>query len=175
MQGCRASKAHCSSWTLHVKPHQATLCRLVDLCLAGTDSPTSCYTQGRASIGHKSWYSARDKSDTDPQAIEMPPAKRLRSSAPSRQQAAPAKTASSTDVPQGDGDGEFASLAKRHWLKTSKRATKVKVKNDVLKRDIWDAIEKDGFQYKSLHALESLQTLERSVSMPYYLSLDVSV
>jgi intron-binding protein aquarius len=101
----------------------------------------------------------------------MPPAKRLRSSAPSRQQAAPARTASGDNAQDGEGEGEFASLAKQHWLKTSKRTTKVKVKNDVLKREIWDAIEKDGFQYKSLLALESLQTLERSVDIPYDLSL----
>jgi intron-binding protein aquarius len=63
------------------------------------------------------------------------------------------------------GEGEFASLARQHWLKKSKRNTKVKVKNDVLKREIWDAIEKDGFQFKSLLALEGLQTLERSVNM----------
>lgn len=90
----------------------------------------------------------------------MPPAKRLRSTAASRSQGTSARPASSDNASEGDGEGEFASLAKQHWLKKSKRATKVKVKNDVLKREIWDAIEKDGFQFKSLLALEGLQTLE---------------
>lgn len=94
----------------------------------------------------------------------MPPAKRLRSTAASRSQGTSARPASSDNAAEGDGEGEFASLAKQHWLKKSKRATKVKVKNDVLKREIWDAIEKDGFQFKSLLALEGLQTLERSVN-----------
>ncbi|KAB5570757.1 P-loop containing nucleoside triphosphate hydrolase protein [Coniochaeta sp. 2T2.1] len=90
----------------------------------------------------------------------MPPAKRLRSSAPSRSQRSSSRSAASDDVTEGEGQGEFASVAKQHWLKASKRTTKVKVKNDVLKREIWDAIEKDGFQLKSLLALEGLQTLE---------------
>jgi intron-binding protein aquarius len=85
----------------------------------------------------------------------MPPAKRLKSSAESSRAAS-----SRADT---ETDGEFASVAKQHWLKTTKRASKVKVKNDVLKREIWDALEKDGFQFKSLLALEGLQTLERYV------------
>jgi intron-binding protein aquarius len=93
----------------------------------------------------------------------MPPAKRLKSSVQSRSQgaAAQAKAASGDN----EGEAEFASLAKQHWLKTSKRTAKVKVKNDVLKREIWDTIEKEGFQFKSLLALEGLQTLERSVNI----------
>ncbi|KAI0024915.1 P-loop containing nucleoside triphosphate hydrolase protein [Xylariomycetidae sp. FL0641] len=59
-----------------------------------------------------------------------------------------------------EGESEFAQLASQHWLKTTKRATKVKVKNDVLKSSIWDVLEKDGFPYKSLLVLEGLQTLE---------------
>ena len=41
-----------------------------------------------------------------------------------------------------------------------KKAAKVKVKNDVLKQGIWDQLEREGFAYKSLLLLESLQTLE---------------
>lgn len=103
--------------------------------------------------------------------INMPPAKRLRSSAPSRSQGTSAQLASSDNVREDEGEGEFAALAKQHWLKKSKRTTKVKVKNDVLKREIWDTIEKDGFQFKSLLALEGLQTLERSVNMQSELCL----
>ena len=55
----------------------------------------------------------------------------------------------------------FVQLARKHWLKPGKKAAKVKVKNDVLKQGIWDVLEREGFQYKSLLLLESLQTLER--------------
>lgn len=60
-----------------------------------------------------------------------------------------------------EGQSEFAQLAKQHWLKPSKKTTKVKVKNDVLKRDIWDPLERDRFPLSSLLALEGLQILER--------------
>ncbi|KAK0711544.1 P-loop containing nucleoside triphosphate hydrolase protein [Lasiosphaeris hirsuta] len=85
----------------------------------------------------------------------MPPAKRVKSSAVTRKNSAAARPAD--DI---EGEGEFASLARQHWLKTTKRTTKVKVKNDVLKREIWDALEKENFPLKSLLALEGLQTLE---------------
>ncbi|POR37140.1 Intron-binding protein aquarius [Tolypocladium paradoxum] len=55
---------------------------------------------------------------------------------------------------------QFVQLARKHWLKPGKKAAKPKVKNDVLKQSIWDALEREGFQYKSLMLLESLQTLE---------------
>ncbi len=93
----------------------------------------------------------------------MPPAKRVKSSADSR------PTAGSSGRPTADdleGESEFASLARQHWLKTPKQQTAtatVKVKNDVLKREIWDALEKENFALKSLLVLEGLQTLERLV------------
>ncbi|KAI9732229.1 MAG: hypothetical protein M1818_007548 [Claussenomyces sp. TS43310] len=58
------------------------------------------------------------------------------------------------------GDSPFAQLAKQHWLKTTKRSTKVKVKPDLLKREVWDVLEKDGFSFRTLLILESLQILE---------------
>lgn len=105
----------------------------------------------------------------------MPPAKRHKRGAATRSQAASASASASAPARarplagDSEGDGEFASLAKQHWLKRSRRTVKVTVKNDVLKRDIWDAIEKEGFPFKSLHALEGLQTLERSVSCQFNL------
>jgi intron-binding protein aquarius len=60
-----------------------------------------------------------------------------------------------------EGDNPFAVLANKHWLKTTKKATKVKVKPDVLKKEIWDVLEKEDFAYKSLLVLENLQILER--------------
>jgi len=46
-------------------------------------------------------------------------------------------------------------------LKTSKRATKVKVNQEVLKNEIWDVLEKDSFAFGSLLVLENLQILEK--------------
>ena len=87
----------------------------------------------------------------------MPPAKKAKKSA-----SAPANaTAKHPANEELDGENEFATLARQHWLKSSRRTTKVTVKNDVLKREIWDPLEKDGFPLKSLLALEGLQTLER--------------
>ncbi|KAL2878621.1 hypothetical protein SGCOL_006091 [Colletotrichum sp. CLE4] len=96
----------------------------------------------------------------------MPTAKRQKKS--SEAQAAPStrsQTKATSDRPTVadiEGESAFAQLAKKHWLKTtrSKRAVKVKVKNDVLKQEIWDVLERDGFPYKSILTLESLQTLE---------------
>lgn len=60
-----------------------------------------------------------------------------------------------------DGEDAFAQLAKKHWLKITKKPSKVKVKPDVLKNEIWDVLEKDGFPFRSLLVLENLQILER--------------
>lgn len=51
-------------------------------------------------------------------------------------------------------------VARLNWLKPGKKTAKVKVKNDVIKQGIWDVLEQDGFSYKLLLLLESLQTLE---------------
>lgn len=94
----------------------------------------------------------------------MPPAKRVKSSANADK--GPAAGSGRPTTQDLEGDSEFANLARQHWLKATKRAddAKVKVKNDVLKSEIWDALEKDGFPLKSLLVLEGLQTLERHVS-----------
>lgn len=92
----------------------------------------------------------------------MPNAKRLKNSA-----AAKAKAPVDHEEPAGERptpaeveeeEHQFVQVARANWLKASKRAPKVK--NDVLKT-IWDLLERDGFQHKSLMLLESLQTLER--------------
>jgi intron-binding protein aquarius len=88
----------------------------------------------------------------------MPTAKRLKSDAKAKARAKPPVRPTVADL---EGESEFAQLAKQHWLKASKRTTKVKVKNDVLKKGMWDVLEKDAFAYKSLLVLEGLQTLER--------------
>ena len=55
----------------------------------------------------------------------------------------------------------FVQLARKHWLKPGKKAAKPKVKEDVLEQGIWAVLEREGFGYKSLRLLESLQVLER--------------
>jgi intron-binding protein aquarius len=92
--------------------------------------------------------------------------KRLRSAGTAKkQQATEAPAGATEDHPTPaeieQEEHEFVQVARKNWLKTSKRATKVKVKNDVLKQGIWDSLERDGFPYKALLLLESLQTLER--------------
>lgn len=54
-------------------------------------------------------------------------------------------------------DGLFSKVAQENWLQPRKAAI---VKDDVLKTELWDPLEKGGFSIKSLAALESLQTLE---------------
>lgn len=98
----------------------------------------------------------------------MPTAKRLKSSAKAKARAKPPVRPTVADL---DGESEFAQLAKKHWLKTTKGAAKVKVKNDILKKEIWDVLEKDAFAYKSLLVLEGLQTLERCEQPPSLLPL----
>ncbi|KAI3337138.1 hypothetical protein HD806DRAFT_28752 [Xylariaceae sp. AK1471] len=87
----------------------------------------------------------------------MPTAKRLKSDAKAKARDRPPARPTVADL---EGESEFAQLAKQHWLKASKRTAKVKVKSDVLKKGIWDVLEKDAFAYKSLLVLEGLQTLE---------------
>ncbi|KAH8594776.1 DEAD helicases superfamily protein-like protein [Bisporella sp. PMI_857] len=67
----------------------------------------------------------------------------------------------STVVNVSQSEGAFEELAKTYWLKTTKKQTKIKVKPDVLKSEIWDVLEKEDFEFKSLLALENLQILEK--------------
>ncbi|CAK7227873.1 hypothetical protein SBRCBS47491_006716 [Sporothrix bragantina] len=89
----------------------------------------------------------------------MPPAKKLKSGTVSKAKAGRA-AAEPPVAAVPDGESAFAQLAKQHWLKGGKRAAKVKVKNDVIKDGIWDVLEKEGFTFKSLLSLETLQILE---------------
>lgn len=108
----------------------------------------------------------------------MPNAKRLKGSG--------ATKAGKAAQPKPDVDGDrptpaeveeeehqFVQLARKNWLKPGKKPAKPKVKNDVLKQGIWDVLEQDGFQYKSLLLLESLQTLERCASSWLYNGMPV--
>lgn len=67
------------------------------------------------------------------------------------------------------GESPFAQLAKEHWLKPSKKGSKVKVKPDLIKAQVWDVLQRDNFAFKSLLVLENLQILEKHV--PYLFAL----
>lgn len=72
--------------------------------------------------------------------------------------AAAESTKTATAASETHQDNQWAPLARKHWLGKA-RAPK-KVKNDVVKGELWDALEKDGFRYGALLALESLQAVE---------------
>ncbi|KAL8738831.1 MAG: hypothetical protein Q9181_000435 [Wetmoreana brouardii] len=59
-----------------------------------------------------------------------------------------------------DGENPWTQLASQHW--PGGRKSK-KVKTEVIKNEIWDVLEQEGFQFRSLLILESLQLLDRSV------------
>ena len=56
------------------------------------------------------------------------------------------------------GENEWTQLACKHWNKHMKTR---KVKPDVIKKEMWDVLENEGFQFRSLLILESLQLLEK--------------
>ena len=56
------------------------------------------------------------------------------------------------------GDNHYAVLARKHWLGKSKPP---KVQSTVVKAELWDHLEKEGFAFSSLLLLEQLQLLER--------------
>lgn len=55
-------------------------------------------------------------------------------------------------------DNAWVKLAKTHWLETAKVR---KVKQDVIKKDLWDALEAERFNLRSLLILENLNILEK--------------
>ncbi|RAH52918.1 DEAD helicases superfamily protein [Aspergillus piperis CBS 112811] len=55
-------------------------------------------------------------------------------------------------------DSAWVRLAKSHWLDGSKAR---KVKQDVLKKDLWDPLEAENFSFRSLLTLENLNILEK--------------
>ena len=55
-------------------------------------------------------------------------------------------------------DNPWVKLAKKYWLE---RAKSRKVKQDAIKKDIWNPLEAEGFSARSLLILENLNILER--------------
>lgn len=64
-------------------------------------------------------------------------------------------TSSVSDI---GGDSRWVTLAQKHWLKQSKVR---KIKQDVVKNEIWDPLEAEGFTARSLLTLENLNILEK--------------
>lgn len=96
----------------------------------------------------------------------MPNVKRLKGSGAAKAQKQSNPKPKSTDgrptpAEVEEEEHQFVQLARKHWLKSGKKPANPKVKNDILKQNIWDVLEREGFQYKSLLLLERLQTLER--------------
>ena len=58
------------------------------------------------------------------------------------------------------GDNHYTQFARKTWLSGSAVNAKT-IKPDFLKKELWDVLESEGFQYKSLLILENLQCLER--------------
>lgn len=74
----------------------------------------------------------------------------------------------STDLAGGDsrpaveepqGENQWTHLARKHWTKPTKTR---KVKADVIQQEIWNVLEREGFEFRSLQILEGLQLLEKS-------------
>lgn len=61
-------------------------------------------------------------------------------------------------IAQFHGDSPYAQLAQEYWLGLKKPVTRVQP--EVLKNDIYNSLEQDGFPLSSLLLLESLQLLE---------------
>ncbi|KAL9593532.1 MAG: hypothetical protein Q9219_007511 [cf. Caloplaca sp. 3 TL-2023] len=57
-----------------------------------------------------------------------------------------------------EGENVWTQLARKHWGNAVKSR---KPRNDVIKKEIWDVLENEGFQFRSLLILENLQLLER--------------
>ena len=75
--------------------------------------------------------------------------------APLEAQSFPGDRPSVADI---EGENHWTSLARKHWLKSSKVK---KVKPDVIKTEIWDVLEKEDFDFRALLVLENLQVLEK--------------
>lgn len=57
-----------------------------------------------------------------------------------------------------EGDNHWALLARKHWLKGSKSK---KVKPEVIKSELWDTLEAESFDFRSVLLLENLHLLEK--------------
>lgn len=56
---------------------------------------------------------------------------------------------------------DWHAVASRLWMKDT---AVTRTSPEIIKKELWDPLEKESFSLRSLVALESLQVLERSVS-----------
>jgi intron-binding protein aquarius len=63
------------------------------------------------------------------------------------------------------GDNHYAQLARKTWLEKKKPA---KVNAKVVKEELWEHLEQDGFKYTDLLILETLQAVEKWVAFIHY-------
>lgn len=56
----------------------------------------------------------------------------------------------------------WLQLAQKHWAEPTSKPRKVK--GEVIKKAIWDVLESEAFDFRSLVRLESLQLLEKYAS-----------
>lgn len=62
-----------------------------------------------------------------------------------------------------EDDNHWAHLAKKHWPRATKSK---KIKPEIIKKEIWDVLEREAFHFRSLLVLENLQLLEKYKSLP---------
>ena len=58
-----------------------------------------------------------------------------------------------------EDEAHWRDLAQKHWSNPSTKHRKVR--SEVVKNDIWDVLEEDGFEFRTLLTLENLQLLEK--------------
>lgn len=59
-------------------------------------------------------------------------------------------------------ENQWTQVAEKHWSKPVKSR---KVKAEVVKKEIWNVLEQEEFQFRSLLVLENLQLLEKYVAL----------
>lgn len=62
---------------------------------------------------------------------------------------------------ENEDELNWKQLADNEWSKPSARARRVRP--EVVKGDIWDRLEKEDFDFRSLFILDTLQLLEKLV------------
>lgn len=62
------------------------------------------------------------------------------------------------NVEELDDENHWILLARKHW---SESVELKKVKPGVIKKDIWDRLDNENFEFRSLVTLENLQLLEK--------------
>ena len=62
---------------------------------------------------------------------------------------------------ESSDEEQWKQLAEAQWSKSSSKERKVRP--EIVKTEIWDVLEKEGFAFRSLLILDNLQLLEKLV------------